>query len=178
MCRHKCFLEYTIRKIQMKLHPGPEWRFSHLADIKWRHFSLFHIQSTINAIEYMKDHTLNCGERYEVSLYNKKKLIPWLEDMNFVFSCWREYFAHSPRSFVKIVILWTTEAWCSRQKLNIQKVLTKEQFEFFFSVIRTDKLFCLWSADALELNISISEFQFLIRQFSSCVHSETILSLQ
>ena len=38
---------------------------------------------------------------YELWLYNKKKITRWLEDMNFIFSWWKQYLIHSLRSFVK-----------------------------------------------------------------------------
>ena len=36
-----------------------------------------------------------------LNLYNKKKITRWLEDINLIFSWWKQYFIHSIRSFVK-----------------------------------------------------------------------------
>ena len=53
-------------------------------------------------------HILTIGDIYDVisrlnciKSYNKKKITRWLEDMNFIFSWWKQYFTHLLRSFIK-----------------------------------------------------------------------------
>ena len=36
-----------------------------------------------------------------LGLYNKQNITRWLEDMTFIFSCYKQYFTHSLSSFVK-----------------------------------------------------------------------------
>jgi hypothetical protein len=77
----------------------------------WEFFSLFYIISTQISYIYKKPDTNRCFAKLRAisnlfsffwyTLYNKQNITRWLEDMTFIFSCKKQYFTHSLRSFVK-----------------------------------------------------------------------------
>ena len=81
----ECFTgKYTTRKIHTKLHPGPKLRIFHISHKRWFDDAISRFFTVV---------CVNC--RWKMAsdiLYNKKKFTRWLEDMNFIFSCKKQYF--------------------------------------------------------------------------------------
>ena len=59
-----------------------------LENIQWDIFDILTSENIADAIH-----------SFVLNLYNKKRITRWREDMNFIFSWRKQYFAHSLRSF-------------------------------------------------------------------------------
>jgi hypothetical protein len=80
-----------------------------LKNTQWHIFHIF----TSEDIDHV---TFGIYSIFCLGLYNKQNITRWLEDMTFIFSCWKQYWTHSLCTFVKYcfhhskiksLVIWT-----------------------------------------------------------------------